>query len=236
MMRHFLIYALIDPRTGQIRYVGRSCKGLRRARASAKENVGYKGNWIQKLASQGKTPEITVLQECRTYEELLSAEVAWISALRPTGLLTNISAGGRDQRPFARGEHNPSKRAENRLRASVRAKERADPATLSREARQRWERHAYRTAVVRAIRQRCDDPSYCERVTRPLRDYRVKNPPENMRPIVAVRDGTSQTFPSLHSAARALHLHAGNICKVLRGQRTSAGGYLFAYLDSAEAV
>lgn len=44
--------------------------------------------------------------------------------------------------------------------------------------------------------------------------------------------GTNQTFKSTAAAAKALGIDAGNITKVLRGKRKTAGGYSFGYVSN----
>lgn len=92
-----VIYALRDPRDGFYRYIGKSSKGLRRARAHAckskrKENK-KKTAWVNELQSEGLTYEIIILEEV-TQSVLNEREVWWISFYRPFGMLFNVSNGG----------------------------------------------------------------------------------------------------------------------------------------------
>ena len=59
----FLVYGLIDPRNDQLRYIGKSCKGMRRARASSKElkEKTHKGRWLLQLNDLGIAPIIVIL-------------------------------------------------------------------------------------------------------------------------------------------------------------------------------
>jgi hypothetical protein len=94
------IYALIDPRDGQVRYVGKTTIGLSRARQHAqpcylRRDKGHKANWIRTLIAAGLTYSIVCLYEAPTAEYLDDAEVFWIAEMRRRGCkLTNATAGG----------------------------------------------------------------------------------------------------------------------------------------------
>ena len=97
-----LIYVLLDPDTYEVRYVGLSTRGLERPRehirpSSVRRAKGYKGNWLRKLFSEGKTPLIRVIQQWFfiPYEDLCAAEVYWINYFNDLGCpLTNLCIGG----------------------------------------------------------------------------------------------------------------------------------------------
>jgi hypothetical protein len=94
------IYALIDPLTDEIRYVGRTVNKLSR-RLGEHINTSLRGKikntakreWIEWLLSQGARPSIKLLEvgNQRNFKEL---EKKWIAKLRPTGRLLNIKSGG----------------------------------------------------------------------------------------------------------------------------------------------
>ena len=52
-------------------------------------------------------------------------------------------------------------------------------------------------------------------------DYRI--------PIIAEKNGTLTEFESLHTAGKILNIPTTNICKVLKGKRTHARGFIFRY-------
>lgn len=98
-MTRSLIYALVDPLTEQVRYIGRSINGLTRARihrAPAKLRIDrtHKANWIRSLMAQGLTYQIRVMEECDP-SAIDDAERRWIAAGRAMGWpLTNLTDGG----------------------------------------------------------------------------------------------------------------------------------------------
>lgn len=97
----FLVYGLIDPRTNELRYVGKSSSGMRRPKVhqtagGRSRATAHNGRWLRALFNDGGvTPSILVLEVCGTYEETNLAEIRLISFFRAAGLeLTNSTAGG----------------------------------------------------------------------------------------------------------------------------------------------
>lgn len=91
------IYALRDPDTDEIRYVGVTCKPLRDRLsnhvhdAARGVNDSHTGRWIRNLLAKSKRPKITLLEET----EDRNREIFWISSGREYGLrLTNATDGG----------------------------------------------------------------------------------------------------------------------------------------------
>lgn len=95
----FLIYGLKDPKTGQVRYVGKSSSGMKRPsehfRAHKLHKKCHKSSWIKSLAVQGLQPEIIVLETLDSKDALSDAEMKWIAHLKAQGHpLTNHTVGG----------------------------------------------------------------------------------------------------------------------------------------------
>lgn len=94
-----IIYVLIDPRTGEIRYIGKSTCGLKRPRdhtkpKTLKKNTAYCGNWLRQLVAAGLEPTIKVIEVC-TRDQLAVSEKKWIARGRKLGWkLTNLTDGG----------------------------------------------------------------------------------------------------------------------------------------------
>ena len=94
------IYALVDPRDGQVRYIGKtSCTlSLRLSRhiASAKHELDsayHRLTWLRKLLALGLLPEIRELE--RNPTDWAEAEARWIQHGRSHGWdLTNGTLGG----------------------------------------------------------------------------------------------------------------------------------------------
>lgn len=97
-VRLTVIYALADPRTDEIRYVGKTSASLtERLRHHLKEAregvVGHKCNWLRQLMSEGLMPEVGVLEVVRG-EGWRDREKYWIGCFRDRCNLTNLADGG----------------------------------------------------------------------------------------------------------------------------------------------
>jgi hypothetical protein len=96
----FLVYGLIDPLTGELRYVGKSSWGMKRPKQHL-QSTGRKGNthlknWLRRLYKDGQQlPAILILRECVSDIEALAQEVVLIALFRQAGFnLANITEGG----------------------------------------------------------------------------------------------------------------------------------------------
>jgi len=88
------IYALIDPITNEVRYVGQTAEALPdRLQGHLHDGVRtHKGHWVRKLKKAGLAPRIEALEVAEDGDE---AERWWIAYLRFIGCrLTNHYAGG----------------------------------------------------------------------------------------------------------------------------------------------
>lgn len=101
MERRRIIYGLTDPKTGEVRYIGKSSSGMRRPRdhfteSSLKQHARtHKAKWIRKVHASGNACGIVVLEECMDESALNSAEIRWIAHGRAQGWqLTNATDGG----------------------------------------------------------------------------------------------------------------------------------------------
>ncbi len=90
------IYALCDPNTKMVRYIGKSNHPrIRYFHHLKDEHKTYKVNWIRKLKSSGKLPVLKIIEEIdkNLWEE---AEKRWIAYYRLISgkRLTNHNEGG----------------------------------------------------------------------------------------------------------------------------------------------
>lgn len=96
---NFIVYALTDPRTNELLYVGKSCSGLERPRQHRKPRLlksrSRKNSWIKSLLAKGLCYGIEILEELATREGLDDAERFWIANFRAAGaMLLNMTDGG----------------------------------------------------------------------------------------------------------------------------------------------
>jgi len=95
------IYALIDPRTGMIRYIGKTSRGIDRVQEHWKRKQERDRNdhchaWIRSLLREKQIPDFEVLEYT---VDFVCAEVFWIGYFRMVGAdLTNMTEGGEGAR------------------------------------------------------------------------------------------------------------------------------------------
>lgn len=92
------IYTLADPRTHEVRYVGKAFDLKKRFSIHVCDKTPtHRGRWIRHLRSVGLRPEMEVLETVIDYDDTAwpEAEKFWISNLRFLGCrLTNADSGG----------------------------------------------------------------------------------------------------------------------------------------------
>lgn len=97
----YKIYFLIDPRTNEIRYVGKTTKQLNKRlfNGHLKDKAKtHKTNWINSLKKQGLIPEIKLVKICKNEELCNFSEKFYIKLLgradKNMGILVNSTDGG----------------------------------------------------------------------------------------------------------------------------------------------
>lgn len=93
------IYTLADPRTGEVRYVGKTIDLKVRVKGHLKQDKhnSHKRNWVRSLTKEGLKPVIEMLEvfENSDDNDWQDAERFWIETLRFLGCrLTNMESGG----------------------------------------------------------------------------------------------------------------------------------------------
>lgn len=100
MTARLVVYGLTDPRSGEIRYVGKSMNGTARVREHGQprhleREKTHKAHWIRGLIHLGLTYGHVILEECQSATLLIEAERRWITHGRAAGWnLTNLTDGG----------------------------------------------------------------------------------------------------------------------------------------------
>lgn len=91
------IYALLDPDTNEVRYVGKTTNMKMRNTqhfSTCLKGTDKKSKWIASLREQGKRPKMIPLEEC-AIDTWVEAEKRWIAHYRLSSKsLTNVSSGG----------------------------------------------------------------------------------------------------------------------------------------------
>jgi hypothetical protein len=92
-----IIYTLSHPLTGEVRYVGKTCRGLKKRLRGhiqrAKRGNEHRSCWIRSLLNQGEVPVIAELDSIEG--DGCQAERDWIALFRQSGTrLVNATDGG----------------------------------------------------------------------------------------------------------------------------------------------
>lgn len=152
MNHRFLIYGLSDPRTGEIRYIGKSVNGVSRAKshgtpAALRKDGTYKANWIRSLQSIGLNYGIEILGTFEDGTGLADSERWAIAYARSAGCpLTNLTDGGD-------GAPNPSpevrKRRSDAMKSRVFTAEHRERISTSKRGVRQSEAHRAALSAVR---------------------------------------------------------------------------------------
>lgn len=95
-----IIYALCDPITDEVRYIGKSTSGMSRPGrhtkpAALRNDDTYKGRWLRSLVAMGTYPAVHVLSVLESPDALADEERRWILYGRASCWpLTNCTEGG----------------------------------------------------------------------------------------------------------------------------------------------
>lgn len=97
MKKETIVYAVCDPTTNEIRYVGKTCQTMKARMAGHRKckEQNHRANWFRKLYSDGYTPEYHTLEVVPVGEDWVEAEVFWILYFKSLGArLLNCTVGG----------------------------------------------------------------------------------------------------------------------------------------------
>jgi hypothetical protein len=232
----YLIYGLIDPRDGQLRYVGKTARGLARpyehGRVSILRKDGtYKGNWIRQLHAEGLTYEVEVLEEHESPETLVDAEQFYIAYFRGLGCrLTNLTDGGEGVRGH---RHSSATRARLSDLAKMQFSNPEARQRASEVARVQWTTEA-RQRQSELKRRHFTKPEAHKRASDAARTWQteeVRIQRSRARGGRPFRDQNGVVYQTQSDAARRLGISQGNISSVLLGVRTHANGYRFDFVE-----
>jgi hypothetical protein len=109
--RQNVVYALCEPDTEEVRYIG--CTNNIRLRFGEHSRIrgkGYCQNWLRKLARSDKSPLFRVFCCVQTPEEARRVEVALIASFKSRGArLTNMTDGGEGTVGYVKSEETKRK-------------------------------------------------------------------------------------------------------------------------------
>lgn len=160
------IYALKDPFTDEIRYIGKSIRPRERLANQCNEHSNtYRCHWIQSILAKGKRPIQIILEELPSDADWQSAEKRWIAYGREQGWpLTNGTDGG-DGVPGLSGE------SKERMLATWKGRKHKPESLLKIGAASRQRRHApeWSQLMHEKMKDRVFSPEHLQKISHSLR-------------------------------------------------------------------
>jgi hypothetical protein len=159
-LRSVFIYALLDPRDGAVRYVGKSARLDERFQQHLhkKSTNPHKDAWISQLRGLGMIPHLVLLEECLQCR-WRQCERFWEVWFRNQGCrLININECGYGPNPACMTEEFRAKAREN-WRSNVKMQER-----WREDVQRRWQDPEYRERQIEALKRRWEDPAFREKM------------------------------------------------------------------------
>ena len=219
------IYMLIDPKSNQVRYVGKTTNINRRLRRHINERFlhdSYKDRWIRKLIDNNILPEIEVVDEVEK-SNWGYWEKFYISYFNYLGCeLTNGTSGG-DEPPSTKGRYHTM---ESRLKMSKTKKGKDIP--WLNDGKPRTEKHKYNLSKSCKGRKSPNKGKIFDE------EYRKKlsNASTTKRKVKQLNDDGEiiKIWDSISAAQKALQIrHISEVCNNKSSHKTS-GGYRWEYI------
>jgi hypothetical protein len=208
-----LIYTYADPRTGEIRYVGKTERDLesriREHQCRARSGRTHLYCWTRSLEAK---PLVEVLEET---QNTTSAEVYWIAQLKAWGFnLVNHTDGGEGQRGLRHTQATKEKigRAQRGLKKPWAAENIKAAQSANLGSTRPGSRETIKKAVLAAR-------SESARIAR--------SRAQGGRPVWCEQNGI--VYPTASLAAEALGLDPSSVLKAVKGRLKSTGGFTFRF-------
>lgn len=247
------IYGLFDPRTKEVRYVGQTAKGLKRAwqhwgtHAWKTGKNLHKKAWIGQLKTLELKYEVEILERCNSYEALDEAETFWIKHLLEIDVkLVNKSLGGAGERPI-HGRTDEQRIHCSKANGGRPIQDELGNVYLSKLEAERKLHVAHQT-ITRVLKGKDRHAgghtfSYVgEELPEPFIAKGSRGPYSEERKINAVRgkgclpfkDQYGKVYQTATEAAKDLNCRSSLIIRVLKKKRKSVRGFSFIYINETE--
>lgn len=225
-----IIYALRDSETNEIRYIGKSVKGIARPREhwrvrhKPKYNTMHVYRWLRKCINP---PIVQILEVCQTKSELSIREQIWIAVYSATGRLTNMTKGG---------DGTVGKRHSEETKQKLSLAKKGKPSPLRGKKMSEEQKAKLKNKVVTDEARKACSKAQKRRMQRPEERQKVLIELEKQRelrkkPIIC---SNGVIYESVREAARQLNVASPNIIAVLKGRYRQAHGYTFKYVESED--
>lgn len=236
------VYGLIDPRSGGLRYVGKTERSavarLKRHIHNAREGVkSHVYNWLRQLLAAGLKPEVEVLERHETAEALDEAERHFIAYFRSIGCdVVNLTSGGDGSVGYRHTEQSKQKQRAKMAGRKLTPEHRASISQgmmghlVSKAARAKSSESQRGRILTAEHRSKL---SAAQKLVSNTKEWALKQSRSHGgREFV---DQHGQTYRTLGEAASQCGCSKANISATLHNRRRSAGGFAFRFVtpDSA---
>lgn len=205
LQSNFIIYALLDPNTLEIRYIGKSCSGYRRIRQhlslSQLKSKNKKSNWLKSLLNDKLYPQVKILDYAEDNTTLCDLEKFYIKQHKTTRLL-NMTDGGDGYGYKCKQKVTAWNKG---LKASAKAISSMRSARLGRKFTPRSHKDKLKISQSNIISHK-----------------------EESKAFICLETG--QLYNSQREAALDLRLNPANISGVLNGHKKTTLGYSFKFI------
>lgn len=244
-----LIYGLKDPRTGAIRYVGKSATGLKRprvhkSRSRDPSNKTHVANWIRELTALGFDYEIVVLEYLPNNTAFREAEPRWIAKLRADGYdLTNSTDGGdgiwghrhsdetrkkmsttRKGRVFSEAHKQALSKARQGIKLNL-----TDEQRRQISESKKGNKYNLGRVVSQEMRARISAKLTGRKMPEEEKIKQRLAHAKNAKPFM---DQYGTVYASSKDAIRRLGVNPSSLLRVLKGRLKSTKGYKFSYIEA----
>jgi hypothetical protein len=204
----FVVYGLFDPRTQELRYIGKSINGMRRTRQHTKaadlrrHGRTHKTAWVKSLLKDGLRPVVMLLKQCETAEELYPEEQRVIALFKGRGAsLTNHTDGGPGRWGYKLSDETKAK-----LRVAAKKQKPVQHTAATKEGLRKLQLGRVHPEEHRLNMARAHGAE-------PFRE-----------------ETTGETFQSQSQAARRFGINQTEVRRVLVGERKTTHGLVFRYI------
>lgn len=242
-----LIYGLKDPRTGAIRYVGKSKVGMKRplshrVRCRDIRNKTHIANWVRELQALGLDYEIVVLEYLPNDTAFREAEPRWIAKLRAEGCdLTNATIGGegvigrrhteeskkkmslaRKGRPFSEAHKQALSKARQGIKLNL-----SDDRRRQISDSKKGNKYRLGAVVPEEMRARISAKLTGRKMPEEEKIKQRLTHAKRAKPFI---DQYGTIYSSIKDAIRRIGVDPSSLLRVLKGRLKSTKGYKFTYL------
>jgi hypothetical protein len=242
------IYALVDPRTGEIKYIGATTAGIERYK---RHNSNYylkkstlKNNWIKSLKLKNLSPELLIIEHCNK-EDLCELEEFYISYFKFLGfVLLNHCDRGYGIKPQIKSTEEKKRNASLKFTKhpiiNLETKEIFDcvydvlqkyPILVYSSLRNALQRPHESPAVRDLYFSYLTEGMNIEEELKKRMERRKNHLATNTHRMRKIREvSTQRIFNSLRDACDEYNLDSGDLSRHLQGKMPGPKGYTFEYV------